>query len=214
FDSLADLSDTLARYERGPRALVIARVMERFAGRRTVVAMVAADRRRHPEATALRRALRDADARLYLQQVAPEGIAGTIASPRPQPRSPRAAIACVAAGLALIISGEYIDRSNATEDPASRAATGPADATVVARDISLPEPEREGLNPEPRTLNLTLGPGALNPERRIVSPDKHRPRRQPSIPRSENARSGGRKPSRSVLDRLRLGWLRTALRSL
>src|SRR5437870_1424545 len=67
FDSLDDFSETLSRYERGPRQPIVRRVVQRLGARRALVPVYGVERRRHPRATQLRRALREADALLYLQ---------------------------------------------------------------------------------------------------------------------------------------------------
>src|SRR5438270_82443 len=66
FDSLDDFSETLARYERGPREQAVRRLFDRLHGRRALVPVVAVERRRRSPSTELRRALRESDARLYL----------------------------------------------------------------------------------------------------------------------------------------------------
>jgi hypothetical protein len=210
FDSLADLSETLARYERGSRSATIARVMQRFALRRSLVPLSAVDRRRNPRAAELRRALREADARLYLQKVATDTVALSVVAPPQPPRRMHAATACVAAGLAMIVAGEYIDRSAATS--AARAV----EPAAIARDIALPPPDaqpaRAAVSRElRRAVHDTRG---ANDGRRAVAVARRKPPRQPSIVRTEATRAGTNKPGRSVLDRLRLGWLKNALTSL
>src|SRR4051812_14710227 len=69
FDSLDDLSETLQRYQRGPRALIGRRVMRRLGRRRALRRLGEVDGRRQPRTTERGRARREADARLYLQQV-------------------------------------------------------------------------------------------------------------------------------------------------
>src|SRR6476646_7974470 len=106
FDSLDELSDTLSRYERGPREQLVVRLLERFAASRAVVPAAIVERRRHVRATELRRALREADARLYLQTAALQAV--TVA-PRPQrARSVGAALAGMAAGALLMAAGQFI----------------------------------------------------------------------------------------------------------
>jgi hypothetical protein len=118
----------------------------------------------------------------------------------------------VAAGLLMIFAGEYIDRSPAM--PAARAAEPPR----AAGDIALPQPPPE---PPPAHGGATraLRTGArdtrrTNEERRAATVARRKPARQPSIVRTEAARANTNKPGRSVLDRLRLGWLKNALTSL
>src|SRR4051794_10088097 len=93
FDSLDELSETLARYERGPREQIVTRLLQRFAASRGLVPVATVERRRHVRATELRRALREADARLYLQRAALQSVNVT---PRPQRvRSVGAGLACL-----------------------------------------------------------------------------------------------------------------------
>src|SRR5262249_39373107 len=68
FDSLDELSETLARYERGPRDQIVIRLLQRFAAATSVVPTAMRERRRSAQATELRRALREAEARLYVHE--------------------------------------------------------------------------------------------------------------------------------------------------
>jgi hypothetical protein len=207
FDSLDDFSETLARYERGPRRQIVRRLLQRLDSRRAVAPVSIADRRRHPHATPLRRALREADARLYLQKVATDGIAVTIVPhPAPPPRR-RAAAACVAAGLLLIVVGESIDGWHRST---TATVAAPA-ASLIARDVPLSPNERRTANLEPR---------ARNPEPRTPNSESRTSRvERPSTKRAvrvQPARERVRAPSsssRGVLDRLRLNWLRAVFRS-
>jgi hypothetical protein len=228
FDSLDDFSETLTRYERGSREQIVRRVLQRLAARRSIAPVYAGDRRRHPHATELRRALREADARLYLQKVAGEAPTVTVAScPAPERRL-RGAAACVAAGLLLIVTGEVIDGWHRPM-PSSRLSTPAAGA--VTRDIALGLDERPAVNEEPRTPNAeprTPNPEhrTPNPERRTQNPEPRTPnpeRRTPNPERSSvkravrapSPRERARKASvsRGVLERLRLNWLRTVFTS-
>ena len=108
FDSLDAFSEALARHERGDRADVVRRLVQRSEAPCAIAAVMMADRRR-PRATAtdLRRALREADARLYVQQLR------TPAPPPPRPSSTRnmpAIAACLGAGMMLIAAGEVMQR--------------------------------------------------------------------------------------------------------
>jgi hypothetical protein len=209
FDSLEDFSETLTRYERGSRQRIVRRVLQRLDARRSLVPVYAGERRRHPHATPLRRALRDADARLYLQKVASEAATVTVITPPARPHGVRGAVASIAAGLLLIVTGEFIDGWHRPALPPPRAATPPA--RVVARDVAL-------VPAEPRTRNAELR--TLNPEPRTLNPEVRRPRpsakRVSRIGQARPARDRARKAAaseRSVLDRLRLNWLRTVFTS-
>jgi hypothetical protein len=215
FDSLDDFADTLTRYERGPRHQIVRRVLQRADERRILVPVFGADRRRHPQATQLRRALREADARLYVQKLASEAVTVAVL-PRPAPaRRLHAAAACIAAGLLLIVTGEFIDgwhRPGAATPPLAPAAP------AVVGDIALGPDESRTANSEPRTANpeprtANSEPRTLNPKRRSSNPEP----RPPSVkrassrvaPAQQSRGSGTRRESRGVLDRLRLNWLRT-----
>jgi hypothetical protein len=194
FDSLDDLSETLRRYERGPRDVVVRRVMERLASRRTLVPYAMADRRRHPRTTELRRALREADARLYLQKVATEAVAMTVASRPQRPRGMNTGIACVASGLLLIVAGEYVDgRHERAGAPAAAAPLPRPTSPELVRDTSLAEPDRE--------------PAALDRETRTVHPEPATPTSDPRASSSEPKqlsgqpaplKQGSRTPDRAV----------------
>jgi hypothetical protein len=113
FDSLDDFSRDLARHERGARADVVRRLLRRARGERTAVIAAPFDRRRARPSTStteLRRALRDAEARLYEQQcqlVAVPVIDQLPAAPTPaRGRRTLTAVAGLAAGIALICTGE------------------------------------------------------------------------------------------------------------
>ena len=216
YDSLDDFADTLSRYERGPRDQIVRRVLQRLDSRRALVPPLAADRRRSPQATQLRRALREADARLYLQKVATDAVANTVAARRSHPSNSRAAAACVAGGLLLIAAGEIIDSRARSAEPlvvTAPAAPAPAGAYEV-RDV---------LSTEPSTPNVTE-PGSGSPEPRnesSVAPRAPEKRRRPAraaspVVRAQSTRDRSRKatPSRSVLERLRLNWLRNVITSL
>jgi hypothetical protein len=204
FDSLDDFSDTLRRYERGSRPQMVRRVLQRLDARRALVPIAVADRRRPARATELRRALREADARLYSKKVASEAVTVAVTPAPPSPRRLRAAAACIAAGLLLIVSGEFIDGRHRAAPPAPPIAS-PA-AGVIARDVALMPDERRPLNnAEGRTANA--GRRTASAERRPL-PVKRSVRAQ--APR-ERAHKGS--SSRGVLDRLRLNWLRSVFAS-
>jgi hypothetical protein len=208
FDSLEDFSETLTRYERGPRDQIVRRLLQRLDARRGLVPASAADRRRHPHATALRRALREADARLYLQKVATEALTVTV-TPRPaRPRRVSAAAACVAAGLVLIVAGEFLD---GWQRPLPAMLLATRAANVVARDIALAPEERR---PSKASSGSELVEGTVNVEPRTANAEP-RPLSVKRAVRVQTARERARKASssRGVLDRLRLNWLRTVFAS-
>jgi len=238
FDSLDDLSETLARYERGPRDQIIQRVMHRFDRRRALVPWAVADRRRHPRAAELRRALREADARLYAQKVAAENAALVVASQQPRPRRMRAAAACVGVGLLLIGTGEFIDRGGHQAGSAPLVVISPAPpAAAELRDVAATDPPVANSEPararrQPQTQNRPAESGIPDAEMRPPNPDRRAtpelrrssidrrpsPARQ-AVPtgRTQQPRDARRKTptsSHSVLQRFRLNWLRNMLTSL
>ncbi len=140
FDSLDELSETLARYERGPREQIVRKLLERFAASRSLVPAAMVERRRHVRATELRRALREADARLYLERAALQSVTVT---PRPQrARSIGAGLAGLAAGALLMVAGEFMYHrageatTMAAPTPPSTAAAAPADTASVPQPVS------------------------------------------------------------------------------
>ena len=229
FDSLDELTRDLARHERGSRAEWVRGVLARAAGQRpaaTTLALV--DRRRtRPSESELRRALREADARLFEQQ--PPIIVQQI-DVQPSPaRSLGAAAAGLAAGVALMCAGEFmhsgrppiaatqtapavvaparplqaaVDQAPRREpfprvDPSAPAAPDPMRGIIAVRDV--PSTPVRARRPEPRRASakrIAVRPAA-------VTTDRATPPRHSSGVEGE--------PSRGVLDRLRLGWLRGAL---
>jgi hypothetical protein len=225
FDSLDDFSETLMRYERGSRDQIVRRVLERLDTRRALVRRSAADRRRHPRTTELRRALREADARLYLQKVATEGLA-----PAPTPparlRNTRAAAACIAAGLVLIVAGELIDsrERSISATVAASVAPAPPPAPPLAGAAAIAPAEMP-----PADLMLvtdTAAPAegrAIGSDRRPPSTERRAADDGRGRPAKRALRSGRPQPTReaarktqprSMLERLRLNWLRNVLTSL
>ena len=206
FDSLDDLGETLQRYERGPRDLIVRRVMQRLAMRRALARIGEVDRRRQPQTTELRRALREADARLYLQQVATETVAMTVAAGPKRPTHSRAAVMCVAAGLGLIAAGEFIDRSEHSPSPAPM---------VVAPASGFPSYDATEMAP-PAPPSTAEPPRATNVSRAVLQPPDRRPRVAKRSTRAQAPREETRKPpaSRGVLEKLRLNWLKNVLTSL
>ena len=199
FDSLDDLSRDLARHEHGARANVVRGVLARSVGGRATVSLALVDRRRaHVPASALRRELRDADARLYQQQQTADAEAPAIAPPRG--RTTTGTAACLAAGLALICAGEIMPRRHAPIVVTQAAA-------VVAGAAATDEPR---VAPAPVAVSARRTPGRPP---RVLRRDTRRVSIQRTTPRAAmtaRRQPAPRDPSRGVLDRLRLGWLRKA----
>jgi hypothetical protein len=220
FDSLDDFAETLARYERGPRSQVVAGVMQRFGHKRSVVVRGAAERRRDPRSTELRRALREADRRLYLQKAATEAVAATVANRPHHPRATRAAAGCVAAGLLLIVTGEFIDGWHSAPPtivvttPAARGTAGLTDAPIVRDVQDSPTMAPEPANRDVRTQSPRTSPRTENVRE---TPKRARgPRRSSPVAHAQSPRQASSKPSSPprVLEKLRLNWLRNVLTSL
>ena len=225
FDSLDELSETLARYERGPREQIVARVLERFVASRGLVPAAMVERRRHVHATELRRALREADARLYLQRAALQSVTVT---PRPRrARSVGAGLAGLAAGALLMVTGEFIyHRAGdatiiAAPTPAS-AAVAPADTASVPQPVSplgtyTPVRDDAAVDARARSMQTQPAPAARRAPARGVTTAK-----RPAVSTTKAAVTEMSRPTPrvfpeptprgvdhdGVLDHLRLKWLR------
>ena len=223
FDSLDELSETLARYERGPREQIVSQLLERFAASRGLVPAAMVERRRDVRATDLRRALREADARLYLQTAALQSVTVT---PRPRRgRSIGAALAGIAAGALLMVTGEFMyHRGEAATIVAGTpaAAVAPADTSSVPQPVSQLgsyPPVRDDASVDARTGNAQMQPppaarraparAASTAKRAAVSKRKaavkQASRPTPRVFPEPAPRGSDRD---GVLDHLRLKWLR------
>jgi hypothetical protein len=227
FDSVDDFSRDLARHERGNRVTLVRSALAR-AGRPIDLAPVpVVDRRRSPtSATTLRRELRDADVRLYqgrdLVNAEPAAIDIVPMPPPPQRgRTLTATAACVAAGLVLIGAGELMHKARtpapAPTTIASQAPAAPAPDTLRQAQTSVPD--EPAATPAPLAASPTADliavretttkpPRASRPEVRRVSY-----KRTSSAPAAGGKRSAKKPANRSMLDRLRLGWLRNVFGS-
>jgi hypothetical protein len=226
FDSLDDFSRDLARHERGNRAVLVRRALGR-AGHAEIAPVPVVERRRSlTSATTLRRELREADVRLYQRRdvLNPEPIAIEMVAASAAPHRGRtftATAACVAAGLVLIGAGELMHnaRTPATT-PAPTIASRPAAPEAFASvNASVPTEPRA----EPAVVGAFVKPGVI-----VVRDTEPKPasasrpvarrvsyKRTPPRPPAGAARQRSAKPpaSRSMWDRLRLGWLRNAFTS-
>jgi len=129
FDSLDDFSKALSRHEKGPRVEVIRHLVQRS---ESACAAVRADRRR-ARTTELRRALREADVRLYAHHLAAER---PIVRPAARPRAVPAIAACLGAGLMLIAAGEYMQEHRAAPPPPASPPPVAAPVTVSTMDTA------------------------------------------------------------------------------
>jgi hypothetical protein len=219
FDSLDAFSASLARHELGDRAEVLRRLVRRSESACGLAVVARGDRRRpRANATDLRRALREADARLYAHHAAsllpaPPRSTGVRTMP--------AIAACLGAGMMLIATGEIMQRPE-TPKPEAAAVVAPAPAmapataappfrAIRATDRStVPSPVATlGIEPEtPETASPAvvdeppiqpLQTAAPQRSNRVAKP---RTTRQPAVEKTREERSG-------VLDRLTLRWLKT-----
>jgi hypothetical protein len=138
FDSLADFSRALERFEQGERRTVIRALFTRARAARPAVAAappiarpsgtpwhvpaspVRVERRRAGASTTdLRRQLRDVDQQLFERQAASAQAAEASGSSGRWRRAP--IVAGLAAGLALVAFGEYLHHRNTSHPPVSAA---------------------------------------------------------------------------------------------
>jgi hypothetical protein len=183
-----------------------------------VHAAAAADRRTwHAPATDLRRALREADVRLYEYQRRRNHEVLQVKAP-PRGRTMTATAACLAAGLALICTGELMHHRTApvvasTPAPIAAQSTVPditarSSAPDIAAQSSAPDqPAPAAPKGEATAVRNapSMSASASSPEVRRIAVKRTK---RPSTTASRQ--SASRPASRGVLDRLRLGWLRNA----
>jgi hypothetical protein len=222
FDSLEELSRDLARHERGSRIQTIRRALARAQGRQTIVAVPKVERRRNGgRITTLRRELREADVRLYqqggLRPQEPAVIDLIAAARAPRHRTLSAAAACVAVGCSLIGAGELMHRQKAPK--MAPAVVAPAAVqTAVSDEPRMPsEPPIAASAAAPllergiiAVRDVPTGVRSPRPVARRIA--AKRTVRQPLV--TVQRQPAPRRPSRGVMDRLRLGWLKHAFTSL
>jgi len=228
FGSLDDFSRDLARHEHGDRTAIVRRLLRRAASQPSALAVSSDDRRTwHAPATELRRALREADARLYEYERQRNRQVLEIKAP-PRGRTLTATAACLAAGLVLIGTGELMHRRTGpvvVPTPAPIAAQSGAPDQIVAQssapDIaarsSAPDIATQSSAPDQPPPAAPEGGGIAVRDAPSMSASASRPEvrrivvkrtKRPSTTASRQ--SASRPASRGVLDRLRLGWLRNA----
>jgi hypothetical protein len=221
------LSRDLSRHERGDRADIVRRTLDRASRPRLIAPAPLVERRRsHASATMLRRELREADVRLYQQRVGltaePAVIDLVAAAPAPpKGRTLTATAACLAAGFSLMAVGEIMysrhHAAAAPQAPAVVARTAPIAVQPVPAVMhpAAAEVRRvEAIDSQPRGIIAVRH--VSSPSERISRPDSPRIAAKPtSRPASATARrrSDTRPASRGVFDRLRLGWLKNAFTS-
>jgi hypothetical protein len=218
FDSLEELSRDLSRHERGDRSAAIRRALARAASQHAIVAVPHVERRRNgSRVTTLRRELREADVRLYQQGSGrrEESMVIDLVAAAQVPYHGRrlsAAAACVAVGCSLIGAGELMHRQ---PTPAVAPHVAPAAVQTAAVSDELRRPlEPPVVSPEPvRESGIITVQSVRPPSVRSPRPVAHRisVKRSARLPVAKFQRQpASRRPSRGVLDRLRLGWLKHA----
>jgi hypothetical protein len=224
FDSVDELSRDLSRHERGSRADIVRRALARAHGSRALVVTPVVERRRHGRAvTTLRRELREADVRLYQQNAEKRldpavidlvAVGPAISHGR---RLSAASAACLAAGLSLIGAGELMHlRSKPTVIP--QVALTPA-PRAVSDEPRLPSPQAIASAETGRERGIITvrevvrTPNPLRPSRVAARSLVAKPIVRPPAASTRRPSTTSRRPSRGVLDRLRLGWLRHAFTS-
>jgi hypothetical protein len=221
FDSLDEFSAALKRHERVGRHEAVRCLLKRAESACAGACLRSGDRRRPREtATDLRRALRDADARLYQQQLA---ASMPVVTPSPRPRTAQALAAWVGSGLMLIAVGEFIyDRAatpvpvpvNVAAPPAAYMKAGPVAAFAVQVSANESAPPRRIPTPRPAAAVQPPSPApeSTRPVPRVWPAPRERSVRSAAKPAAQTPatiRKGSAQRS-GVLDRLRLGWLRHA----
>jgi hypothetical protein len=221
FDSLEEFSAALKRHERIGRHEAVRSLLKRAEAVCAGACLRSGDRRRPREtATDLRRALRDADARLYQQQLV---ASVPVVTPPRRPKTAQAMVACVGSGLMLIGVGEFMYGRASESAPIQIAA--PAAPAAPAGEVSdqLRVPQLSAVQSAPSPLVEAPSPSAVAPALR-ASETSRPARRIGAAPRQRERadRTGAKRAPRpstisearpqrpGVLDRLRLGWLRNA----
>jgi hypothetical protein len=219
FGSLHDFSRDLARHEHGDRTAIVRRLLRRAASQPSALAVSSDDRRTwHAPATELRRALREADARLYEYERQRNHRVLEIKAP-PRGRTMTATAACLAAGLVLIGTGELMHRRTGpvvVSTPAPIAAQSGAPDQIVAQS-SAPDIATQSSASDQPPPAAPEGGGIAVRDAPSMSASASRPEvRRIAVKRTKrpsttaSRQSASRPASRGVLDRLRLGWLRNA----
>jgi hypothetical protein len=201
FDSLADFSAALGRYERGRRRDVLRALAGRVdwdcAGA-TLVRMPVDRRRAVPSTTELRRLLREADRQLFERRM-------VALPPSPTRRSMRARLRIVGVAILclLTIGGASLSRTH--ED------CGPAAATPALRSA---EHELAEATARPMPVRLvvpeTIAPQAKHSVTAPRSRDSGPRATPPASPRDRRLRAPG-ESSHRVVAKLRLPWMHRAI---
>jgi len=203
FDSLDDFVQALSRHDQGDSRAVVRAMLDRVA-RTEAGAMLNVERRRQaPSVADLRRHLRDADVRVYEQQMALDALAEETSGRHR--RKPSLLLTVAAAGtLVLFGAGEAARLRQSPEAAAPSRIASPAlpspapIAPAAPVDIAKAAPDGDADLARAHTT-LTSAPAASSPSRMTI----HRSSR-------DRTRTAGARKSK-LLDRLHLNWLRSKL---
>jgi hypothetical protein len=202
FDSIHEFSEALARFERVDRRDLIREIVDRWQESVRAASLpfpAALDRRRSALASDLRRHLREADARLYQQSLAAApAVENRGQTPAKRFRFLPAFGACFAAGGMLIAAGEFMQRQPGVDLALPAVAPPAAMAGDRVPSSSLRLPELPVVAQSPARRDVVKRPAKL------VRPPEGRNDRTDATKRERRA------PSRSVLEKLRLQWLKNA----
>jgi hypothetical protein len=198
FDSLDDFMTALARYEKGDSQAIVRGLLERVVRTEAGAALTVERRRQPPSVAELRRHLRDADVRVYEQQLALDALAAMTAERRRQ--KPPALMVTVAAAGALVLlgAGEAVHHRAVADPGAPPAIASPKIPTPTA----LAMPAEAGLVQTAKVANTSRV--EVKPS---VAPSDAKTVKRTSRDRVASPRT--RQPSKH--DRRRLNWLRTKL---
>ena len=188
FDSLDALSSALARHETaGDRDAILRRLAARAAAPHAYADAGDERRRGHATPSDYRRLLREADEKLYRQQLALDAVApaAALAPPHAAPSSMRrrvaAAVVAIVIGLLILASAEALLRtepSAAASPPAPAAHVSTEPPPGIARYVEPPTPavaraqrprarvQTKSAQPAPPAANKT--PSRLFPKLRVV----------------------------------------------
>jgi hypothetical protein len=215
FDSIHDFSIALERFERGDRAAVVRALVARAIAVNLdrLRARHSEDRRRlMPSSTDFRRELRAADARYYELASATRHLTLTVPKSSVEQRRSPTLVAGVLAGVCLVFVGEVMHtRSGTTPFTPNGVKLAPAAAGPDVPDVPSPLPARH-IVVAPVLTAMRVDPGLTamqvdGPSRPAVKRVSRRPAQVAPSPASYSRRS---KNGRGVMDRLHLGWLRSA----
>ena len=204
FDSIQEFSEALTRFERVDRGYLVRGLVDRWQEtvRAAALAFPAAlDRRRTgPLASDLRRHLREADARLYEQALAAAPVVATrVQTPAKRFRVLPAFGACFAAGGILIAAADVMQVPRGVEMRLPAVAPPPSASAAAVPSSGLQLPELPGV-----ALQSTARREVFKRPAKLIRPSESR------LDRTDATKRGQRGPSRSVLEKLRLQWLKNA----